>query len=58
MKKILQNIFMDWFNNFLTVECFANHYGFTEEKAMRVIALGRKVHNQKVERLHRNDTRK
>jgi hypothetical protein len=44
MKKKLQNLFLDYFNNFLSVEGFASYYGFEVEKAKRVIELGRKIH--------------
>lgn len=47
MKQRLAEIFLDWFNNFLSVEYFAQYYGFTEEKARRVIALGRKIHEKR-----------
>jgi hypothetical protein len=44
MKKKLQNLFLDYFNNFLSVEGFASWYGMSEAKAKRVIELGRKIH--------------
>ena len=33
--------FLDYFNNFLTVEVFAEHYGETVETAHKVIEQGR-----------------
>ena len=44
MKQKLITLFLDYFNNFLTVERFASYHGMSEEKARRVICLGRKLH--------------
>lgn len=41
----LDFIFMDWFNNFLTVERFAEYYGLEIEQAEKVINVGRKIHD-------------
>lgn len=38
------DMYLDWVNNFLTIEVFAEHYDITIEKANRVINIGRKVH--------------
>lgn len=40
----LNEIYLDYFNNFLTVEGFANYYGLTLEVADLVIQAGRKAH--------------
>lgn len=37
-------MFLDYFNNFLSVERFASYYGLTEEQAKEVIELGRLEH--------------
>ena len=37
-------LFLDWFNNFLTVPCFAEHYGLTDIEAQAVISEGRTIH--------------
>jgi len=39
----LQNLYLDWLNNFLTRERFASWYDITEEQGNRIIELGRKV---------------
>ena len=44
IKQNLQHVFLDWFNNFLTVEKFAEHYGLTEAQAAQVIELGKQIH--------------
>jgi hypothetical protein len=46
----LTEYFLDWFNNFLTVERFAEYYGLTEPVANRVISWGRKLHERGVEK--------
>ena len=47
MRKQLEKMYLDYFNNFLTVENFANYYGITEDKAYKVIATGRKINHSK-----------
>lgn len=46
MKKKLATLYRDWFNNFLTVECFADYYCVTDEQAQRVINIGRVAHDR------------
>ena len=41
-----QEYFIDYVNNFLTVECFAEHYGFTISEANNVINIGRAYNNK------------
>lgn len=43
----LDFIFMDWFNNFLSVERFAEYYGLEIEQAEKVINVGRKIHDMR-----------
>ena len=45
MKQKIEKLYLDYFNNFLTVEYFANYYGLELEKAYRIINLGRKINN-------------
>ena len=42
----LAELFRDWMNNFATVECFADHHGFTVDQAHAVIAAGRTAHDE------------
>lgn len=30
-------MYLDWFNNFLTVQCFADYYGMTRQEALDLI---------------------
>ena len=43
-----RELYLDWFNNFLTVACFAEYYGLTEEEAQLVIKQGREYHESVV----------
>lgn len=43
--------YLDRVNNFLTLECFAEHYGISEEFARHLIAEGKRLHEQNVELL-------
>lgn len=39
MNKNLETIYLDWVNNFLTVEGFASHYNMNERDAKELIAI-------------------
>ena len=39
--KKLEEQYLDYVNNFSTVEAFAEHYNYTEKKALNVLKLGR-----------------
>lgn len=41
----LEDLFLDYFNNFLTVDRFAEYYGLDVKIANEVIYLGRVVNN-------------
>ena len=47
----LDFIFIDWFNNFLTVDRFAEYYGLEIEQAKKAIEAGRKIHDKRAEAL-------
>jgi hypothetical protein len=42
-----QQLYLDWVNNFLTVERFAEYYGLDTNEAEKQILIGRKIHNQR-----------
>lgn len=44
----IQELYLDYVNNFLTVERFAEYYNLSERKAFKVIELGRQVHERRV----------
>jgi hypothetical protein len=54
MRHKLRQAYRDWFNNFLTVPVFAQHYGVSVERAERMIRLGRVLHNREAEMLKRS----
>ena len=38
-----KTMYLDWYNNFLTVGCFADYYGWSDEVAQHMIEQGREV---------------
>ena len=46
--KYFQDLYLDYVNNFLTIECFANYHGFDTDTALKYINIGKKIHNTKV----------
>ena len=44
-----REIFLDWVNNFISVEAFAAHYSYTRSEAIDTIIRGRKEHEAYVE---------
>lgn len=43
----LDFLFMDWFNNFLTLDRYADYYGLEKDQAHKVINAGRKIHDDR-----------
>ena len=43
----IEGMYIDWVNNFLTVTRFAEYYGITEAKALRVINTGRVLNHRR-----------
>ena len=46
--KYLQSIFLDWFNNYLTYEKFAEHYQISITRAKELIKEARTIHERLV----------
>lgn len=46
-KHDLEILFLDYFNNYLSVERFAEHNLLTKIEAENLIALGRNINNEK-----------
>lgn len=38
-------LYLDWLNNFLTIEKFAEHYGMSEFQAKRLIDAGHYIYS-------------
>jgi len=57
MKKIvylrdtLADLYLDWVNNFLTIERFSEYYGLDEEDSKELLKLAKKCHEQRVDYL-------
>ena len=43
-EETLVKIYLDWVNNFLTVERYAEYYGIDKDEALWTIAEGRDLH--------------
>lgn len=44
----MQSMYLDWTNNFLSVECFAEYYNLSYYGAIQVIEIGRDIHENRV----------
>ena len=42
----LELLYLDWFNNFLSVKKFAEFYGMSEDKAVTLIDMGRVINHK------------
>ena len=47
MREQLIEVYLDWRNNYLSVELFAEHHGLTDKQATVLIELAREVFNSK-----------
>lgn len=48
LKNELIEIYLDWVNNFLSPEGFADYYGLTEEQARTLIDLSRSIYEDSI----------
>jgi hypothetical protein len=39
----LESLYLDWVNNFLSIECFASHYGLEVNHAKQLIDLSHAI---------------
>lgn len=46
-RTVLRDIYLDWINNYISIELYAEHNGLTVEQAQRLIELSREVFNSK-----------
>ena len=49
----LRQHFRNWWNDYLTVDQFASDNGWSKNRAMRVLNLGRRLHNRQADELAR-----
>ena len=47
-KKSIHNFYLDYVNNFITVEKMADYYEMSIEDCRYLIDLGRKIHNKEI----------
>lgn len=55
MKNKIETLYLDWFNNFLTVERFAEYYGMSVDKAHRVIRIGRYLNQRRNHQIRKRE---
>ena len=46
------DFYLDWFNNYLTVETIAEHHGLDVDDAKALINMGRYMHHKHVETMN------
>ena len=46
IKGALNEVYLDWLNNFVTIPAFASWYGIDEREARDIIELGRTIHEK------------
>lgn len=51
MKEKLIEFYLDWVNNWLSTVKMAEHYGLTKCECQELIEMGRKYHEENIERL-------
>lgn len=45
-EKAFQGYYLDWINNFLTIQAYASYHGITEREANQRIRIGILIHNK------------
>ncbi len=48
MKRLVRMMYLDYVNNFITIERFADYYSLSLDKAYRVIRIGRELQRRMV----------
>lgn len=51
LRDYLADVYLDWVNNFLTIERFAEYYGLDEDDAKQLLVIAKKSHEQRAEYL-------
>ena len=49
MKNLILDRYLDYVNNFLSVQCFAEYYSLTEDEALRAIEMGKELNDYGVQ---------
>ena len=58
MNKQVREFYLDWFNNYLTIEKMAEHHDLDVEHARTLIVIGRDAHLQYIEAQHQDNLKK
>ena len=45
IKTLLNDLYLDWFNNYITIEKMSEVHGLSREDMMTLIELGRKINH-------------
>jgi hypothetical protein len=51
LRDTLADLYLDWVNNFLTIERFSEYYGLDEEDSKELLKIAKKCHEQRVDYL-------
>lgn len=51
LRNYLADLYLDWVNNFLTIERFAEYYGLDDDDARDLLKIAKKCHEQRVDYL-------
>ena len=51
LRDYLADLYLDWVNNFLSIERFAEYYGLDDDDAKALLEIAKKSHEQRVEYL-------
>ena len=46
----LADLYLDWLNNYIGVDKFAEHNQISEQDAITLLSMGKEYHNNRVER--------
>jgi hypothetical protein len=49
LRDTLADLYLEFVNNFLTVEIFSEYYGLDKEDAKQLLVLAKKCHEQRVD---------
>jgi hypothetical protein len=49
LRDTLADLYLDWINNFLTIEKFSEYYGLNENDAIDLLKLAKKCHEQRID---------
>lgn len=44
-RNYLEELYLDWINNYITIDKFAEHNGITHEQATKLIVLMQSIYN-------------